>query len=151
MLQTPLTKQLQIQHPILQGGMAWLATSELVIAVSRAGGLGILGAGNAPTDWVADQNAWTRARLDGEPSRSFWRDRLVELLGLPVVQQVQPRGSTLVLLERAGRPLSRDQLLDLTKGREADPFDRSIDNAVLRLRKKLLTESERKRESRKAS
>ena len=43
----------------------------------------------------------------------------------------------LTLVERAGRPLSRDQLLDLTKGREADPFDRSIDNAVLRLRKKL--------------
>ena len=43
----------------------------------------------------------------------------------------------LTLLERAGRPLSRDQLLDLTKGREADPFDRAIDNAVLRLRKKL--------------
>ena len=43
----------------------------------------------------------------------------------------------LVLVERAGRPLSRDQLLDLTKGREADPFDRSIDNAVLRLRRKL--------------
>ena len=43
----------------------------------------------------------------------------------------------LTLVERAGRPLSRDQLLDLTKGREADPFDRSIDNAVMRLRKKL--------------
>ncbi|WP_343345679.1 response regulator transcription factor [Sphingomicrobium sp. XHP0239] len=43
----------------------------------------------------------------------------------------------LTLIERAGRPLSRDQLLDLTRGREADPFDRAIDNAVLRLRKKL--------------
>ncbi|WP_265587867.1 response regulator [Sphingomicrobium arenosum] len=43
----------------------------------------------------------------------------------------------LTLLERPGRALSRDQLLDLTKGREADPFDRAIDNAVMRLRKKL--------------
>ena len=43
----------------------------------------------------------------------------------------------LVLVERAGRTLSRDQLLDLTKGRQADPFDRAIDNAVMRLRKKL--------------
>ncbi|MCM8558518.1 response regulator [Sphingomicrobium sediminis] len=43
----------------------------------------------------------------------------------------------LTLVERAGRPLSREQLLDLTKGREADPFDRSVDNAIMRLRKKL--------------
>ncbi|GAA4650706.1 response regulator [Kistimonas scapharcae] len=35
------------------------------------------------------------------------------------------------------RVLSRDQLLDLTKGREAMPFDRSIDNQVSRLRKKI--------------
>ncbi len=33
--------------------------------------------------------------------------------------------------------LSRDQLLDLTRGREAEVFDRSIDNQVSRLRKKL--------------
>ncbi|MBW0145699.1 response regulator [Sphingomicrobium clamense] len=43
----------------------------------------------------------------------------------------------LCMVERAGRTLSRDQLLDLTKGRQADPFDRAIDNAVMRLRKKL--------------
>lgn len=33
--------------------------------------------------------------------------------------------------------LSRDQLLDLTQGREADVFDRSIDNQVSRLRRKI--------------
>ncbi len=33
--------------------------------------------------------------------------------------------------------LTRDQLLDLTRGRSAQPFDRSIDNQVSRLRKKL--------------
>jgi two-component system OmpR family response regulator len=33
--------------------------------------------------------------------------------------------------------LSRDQLLDLTRGREAGPFDRAIDNQVSRLRRKL--------------
>ena len=43
----------------------------------------------------------------------------------------------LAFAERPGRVLSRDQLLDLTKGREAGPFDRAIDNAVMRLRKKL--------------
>ncbi len=33
--------------------------------------------------------------------------------------------------------LSRDQLLDLTVGRSAEPFDRAIDNQVSRLRKKI--------------
>ena len=33
--------------------------------------------------------------------------------------------------------LTRDQLLDLTRGRAAQPFDRSIDNQVSRLRKKI--------------
>ncbi|MBO0132916.1 MULTISPECIES: response regulator [Agrobacterium] len=43
----------------------------------------------------------------------------------------------LVLIERPGRVLSRDQLLDLARGRAAGSFDRSIDTQVSRLRKKL--------------
>ncbi|MGH1373204.1 MAG: response regulator [Cellvibrionaceae bacterium] len=42
-----------------------------------------------------------------------------------------------VFIEHPQRVLSRDQLLTYTKGREADPFDRSIDNQVSRLRKKI--------------
>jgi two-component system OmpR family response regulator len=42
-----------------------------------------------------------------------------------------------VLLERPGMVLTRDQLLDLTRGRSAQPFDRSIDNQISRLRKKI--------------
>lgn len=42
-----------------------------------------------------------------------------------------------VFVDRPGVLLSRDQLLDLTRGREATAFDRSIDNQVSRLRKKL--------------
>jgi len=41
------------------------------------------------------------------------------------------------LVERAGQVLSRDQLLDLTRGRTAGPFDRAIDNQVSRLRRKI--------------
>ena len=41
------------------------------------------------------------------------------------------------LIEHAGSTLTRDQLLNLTKGREAQLFDRSIDNVVSRLRRKL--------------
>ncbi|GAA5787142.1 two-component system response regulator BfmR [Chitiniphilus shinanonensis] len=42
-----------------------------------------------------------------------------------------------VLLEHANRVLSRDQLLDYTRGREAVPFDRSVDMLVSRLRQRL--------------
>jgi two-component system OmpR family response regulator len=43
----------------------------------------------------------------------------------------------LVFAERPRRVLSRDQLLDLTRGRSATPFDRSIDVLVSRLRRKV--------------
>jgi two-component system OmpR family response regulator len=39
--------------------------------------------------------------------------------------------------QRPRMVLSRDQLLDLTSGRDSQPFDRAIDNQVSRLRKKL--------------
>lgn len=42
-----------------------------------------------------------------------------------------------VFLAHPQEVLSRDQLLTLTKGREAQPFDRSIDNQISRLRKKI--------------
>lgn len=43
----------------------------------------------------------------------------------------------LVMVERPRLVLSRDQLLDLTQGREASVFDRSIDNQISRLRRKI--------------
>ncbi|CAN7359479.1 response regulator [Brevundimonas sp. LjRoot202] len=43
----------------------------------------------------------------------------------------------LSLVSRPGRVLSRDQLLELTAGRDAEPFDRSIDNQISRLRRRL--------------
>jgi len=55
MIKTQLCDLLGIEHPIIQGGMAWVATPELVAAVSQAGALGILGAGNAPPDLVRAQ------------------------------------------------------------------------------------------------
>ena len=44
--------------------MAWVATAELSAAVSEAGGLGILGGGNAPPDYVRDQIHQTRQLTD---------------------------------------------------------------------------------------
>ncbi len=51
-MKTRITELLQIEAPIIQGGMAWVAEHNLAGAVSAAGGLGIIGAANAPADWV---------------------------------------------------------------------------------------------------
>lgn len=50
-----------------------------------------------------------------------------------------------VLLERPRMVLSRDQLLDLTAGRAATMFDRTIDNQISRLRRKIENNSARPR------
>ena len=54
-MKTDITKLFEIEYPIIQGGMAWVATAELAAAVSEAGGLGIIGAGGAPATWVREQ------------------------------------------------------------------------------------------------
>lgn len=41
------------------------------------------------------------------------------------------------LIERPNLTLTRDQLLDLTRGRDAAAFDRAVDNAIVRLRRKI--------------
>ena len=46
-----------------------------------------------------------------------------------------------VFLDHPQRVLSRDQLLNLTQGREAEYFDRSIDLLVSRLRQRLLDDA----------
>ncbi|HIV70214.1 MAG TPA: response regulator [Candidatus Aquabacterium excrementipullorum] len=46
-----------------------------------------------------------------------------------------------VLIEHPQRVLTRDQLLNLTQGRDADPLDRSIDLLISRLRRRLRDES----------
>lgn len=51
-MKTVLCDLLGIEYPVLQGGMAWVSTAELAAAVSEAGGLGIIGAGHNPADWV---------------------------------------------------------------------------------------------------
>ncbi|CAA6606156.1 DNA-binding response regulator in two-component regulatory system with EnvZ [Rhodospirillaceae bacterium LM-1] len=70
-------------------------------------------------------------RLDTE-SRSLFdaEGKLVELTGgeFDLLK---------ALAEHAGRVLTRDQLLDLTRGRMAGPYDRSVDIQISRIRKKI--------------
>lgn len=55
MIKTKICDLLNIKYPILQGGMAWISTAELVSAVSNAGGLGIIGSGNMEPDLVREE------------------------------------------------------------------------------------------------
>ncbi len=80
-MRTAICDLFGIEHPVIQGGMAWLGTAELASAVSNGGGLGIIGAGNAPPSWVREQIRATRE----------WTDRLFALnimLVSPFVEDV---------------------------------------------------------------
>ncbi|HXK78454.1 MAG TPA: nitronate monooxygenase, partial [Oscillospiraceae bacterium] len=59
-MKTVLCDLLGIEYPIFQGGMAWIADASLAAAVSEAGGLGIIAAGNAPAGYVREQIARAR-------------------------------------------------------------------------------------------
>ena len=54
-MKTRITEMLGIACPIIQGGMAWVADYHLASAVSNAGGLGVIGSGGAPAEWVRKQ------------------------------------------------------------------------------------------------
>jgi two-component system, OmpR family, response regulator len=73
-------------------------------------------------------NNWTL-----EPARR----RLLNPEGVEVALTGGEYDLLLALVERANRVLTRDMLLDLLRGRQAGPFDRAIDVAVSRLRRKL--------------
>lgn len=55
MIKSELCGMLNIQYPLFQGGMAWIADGGLAAAVSNGGGLGIIAAGNAPASYVKEQ------------------------------------------------------------------------------------------------
>jgi enoyl-[acyl-carrier protein] reductase II len=55
MIHTPVNELLNIEYPLIQGGMAWIADAKLAAAVSNAGGLGVIAAGYAPEEWVREE------------------------------------------------------------------------------------------------
>ncbi len=64
MLKTDICDLFGIEYPIIQGGMAHLATAELAAAVSNAGGLGIVGGGAPEPEWVREQIRLTKQKTD---------------------------------------------------------------------------------------
>jgi two-component system OmpR family response regulator len=87
-----------------------------------------------------------RSPATTQPMQSFqfsgWllepaRRRLLNPDGVEVALTGGEYDLLVALLERANRVLTRDMLLDLLRGRQAGPFDRAIDVAISRLRRKL--------------
>jgi nitronate monooxygenase len=63
-LSTRLTRKLQLRHPIVSAPMAFAGGGALAAAVSRAGGLGLIGGGYGDPAWLAEQfNAAGDARV----------------------------------------------------------------------------------------
>jgi DNA-binding response OmpR family regulator len=63
--------------------------------------------------------------------------RLATEAGEPIALTQAEFDLLVCFVQRPRRVLTRDQLLDWTRGRAADPFDRSIDMTISRLRKKI--------------
>ena len=64
MAKNPICELFGIEYPIVQGGMAWVSNAHIAAAVSQAGGLGVIAAGNAPASWVAEQIDIVRTKTD---------------------------------------------------------------------------------------
>ncbi len=80
-LHTSLCDLLGCRYPIVQTGMGWVATPELVAAVCNAGGFGFLAAATIPPEEVADAIAQTRARTE----HSFGVNFLMDAPGADVI------------------------------------------------------------------
>jgi len=80
--------------------MAWLGTAELAAAVSAAGGLGIIGSGNMPAEWVEAEIARVRAVTD----RPFGVNVLLVSPHAPAVIDVVCRERVPVVATGAGNP-----------------------------------------------
>lgn len=105
-----------------------------------------------PRELVARIKAVLRRAVHDEPETGTTARRRYRMAGIGIDvdlrRVVGPDGTPIeltgaefdllrVFLERPGRLLSRDQLLDLTQGRDRDPLDRSIDVLMSRLRRKI--------------
>ena len=77
-MRTRVTELLGTEHPVLLGGMATATNVDLVVAVSEAGGLGILGVTNCSPEEVRAQAEAIRARTN----RPFGVNLLLPFTGM---------------------------------------------------------------------
>jgi enoyl-[acyl-carrier protein] reductase II len=108
-MKTRVTELLKIEHPIIQGAMAWVSFPPLVAAVSNAGGLGILGSAFMNPEQL-QQNVQEIKRLTSKPfgvnfiPESPHLERLLDIVveeGVPVVSY--GIGDPRLIIERSRR------------------------------------------------
>jgi nitronate monooxygenase len=120
MFETRLTKLLGIKHPIIQGGLQWLATAQLASAVSEAGGLGIISSLSFP-----DQDS---LRKEIRRIREMTKNPFgVNLPMLPELTKDDRTEEVLEILLEEGVPVVE------TAGRSPEPFIRRIKSGGIKL------------------
>lgn len=96
-----LTKLLNIQYPIIQGGMAGVSEHILVSAVSNAGGLGVIGSGFASPSWLEEEIKKTKELTD----KPFGVNLLMQNPNIADLVKVVIEGKVPVVFTGGGNPL----------------------------------------------
>ena len=99
-MKTRITELLNIEYPVIQGGMAWVAEHSLAGAVSAAGGLGIIAAGSAPAEVVLKEIRMTRELTD----KPFGVNIMLLSPSAPEVAQMVSEEKVAVVTTGAGNP-----------------------------------------------
>lgn len=99
-MKTRITELLGIEYPVIQGGMAWVAEYHLAAAVSKAGGLGIIGAASAPPEVVREQVRKVKEMTD----RPFGVNVMLMNPNAPEVAQIVVEEQVPVVTTGAGNP-----------------------------------------------
>lgn len=126
MIRTAICDLLDIEYPVFQGGMAWIADGKLAAAVSEGGGLGIIAAGNAPGDYVREQIRIARSLT----RRPFGVNIMLMSPFADEVAQVAAEEKVAVVTTGAGNP-SKYMKLWLEAGIKVIPVVASVAMAKL--------------------
>lgn len=113
-----MTELLGIEYPIIQGGMQWVATAELVSAVSNAGGLGILSALSFDPEGLRKEIRKTREMTD----KPFG----VNLTFLPTLKPINYEDYIKVIIEEGVKIVE-------TAGRNPEPYMKYFKEAGIKV------------------
>ena len=118
MFETRITELFGIKYPIIQGGMQWVATAELVSAVSNAGGLGILSALSFDPEGLREEIRRTKQMTD----RPFG----VNLTFLPTLKPINYEAYIDVIAEEGVGIVE-------TAGRNPEPYMKRLKDAGIKV------------------
>ena len=97
MIKSKICEMLGIRHPLVQGGMAWIADARLAAAVSEAGGLGLISSINFGTEAVRDEIRKCRELTD----KPFGVNIMLQAASVAYALKMQECGADAVVAEGA--------------------------------------------------